>query len=252
MEENNRTAGSGSGTFQADPRKLSPAETGKKEGGRILPEILAGILVFLTVVCVCVVFTLNCRALYRYDCDHLDIPAQSGFSRELCLENYDIMIDYNNIGGPDTLEFIEFPMSDTARIHFEQVRQIFLAIEWFAIFGGAASILFAVWFLRRGRTRWMRTAGWLGLAVPLTLGLLISANWDDVFITFHQLVFNNDYWLFDPATDPVILILPDTFFMHCAVMIVALILAVSAVLLILHRILFRRTRPGTAESGRNA
>ena len=98
----------------------------------------------------------------------------------------------------------------------------------------------------------MKKWGTALLAAVAAVGLCGLVGWDRFFVGFHSLLFNNDYWLFDPATDPVILILPDTFFMHCAVMIVALILAVSAVLLILHRILFRRTRPGTAESGRNA
>ena len=35
---------------------------------------------------------------------------------------------------------------------------------------------------------------------------------------------NNDYWLFDPATDPVINILPDLYFLHCAVMILVLMI----------------------------
>ncbi len=38
-------------------------------------------------------------------------------------------------------------------------------------------------------------------------------------------MFHNDYWLFDEATDPVILMLPDVFFMHCAVGIVGLVIA---------------------------
>ncbi|MGI6107004.1 MAG: TIGR01906 family membrane protein [Lachnospiraceae bacterium] len=222
-------------------QKADLRRNGKKWG---IAQFFTGILVFITVVCVSVTVTLNCRALYRYDCSRLNIPEESGFSLELCLTNYDILIDYNNLGGPDTLEFEEFPMSDGARIHFEEVRQIFIAIEWTAIFGGAASVILAVFFLRKKQTWWMRVGGAAGLAVPLALGLLISADWYDVFIAFHHLMFDNDYWLFDPATDPVILILPDAFFMHCAVMIVALVMAAGAALLILSFTLFRKERSG--------
>ena len=62
------------------------------------------------------------------------------------------------------------------------------------------------------------------MLVPLAAGLAIAANWDRAFVLFHQVVFRNDLWIFDPAEDPVITILPDTFFLHCAVMIVALAL----------------------------
>lgn len=52
---------------------------------------------------------------------------------------------------------------------------------------------------------------------------MVAVNWDYVFVTFHQLVFNNDYWLFDSSTDPIIDILPDGYFMHCAIMIFVLV-----------------------------
>ena len=45
-------------------------------------------------------------------------------------------------------------------------------------------------------------AGIISVGIPAALGLLIAANWEWVFITFHKLVFQNDYWLFDPYTDP--------------------------------------------------
>ena len=50
------------------------------------------------------------------------------------------------------------------------------------------------------------------------------------------LVFRNDFWIFDWRTDPVILILPDTFFLHCAVLIFALVFLFSIVMLILYKV----------------
>ena len=43
-------------------------------------------------------------------------------------------------------------------------------------------------------------------------------------------MFSNDYWLFDERTDPVINILPDEFFLHCALLIILLILAASLIM----------------------
>ena len=42
-------------------------------------------------------------------------------------------------------------------------------------------------------------------------------------MVFHRIFFRNDYWLFDSRTDPVILILPDAYFLHCALLILLLI-----------------------------
>ena len=69
----------------------------------------------------------------------------------------------------------------------------------------------------------MKYTGICSIAIPLLLGILIEQNWEKVFIGFHELIFQNDYWLFDPVADPIILVLPDEYFMHCAMMIIAIV-----------------------------
>ena len=64
----------------------------------------------------------------------------------------------------------------------------------------------------------------LTFLMPVVLGALAALNWNAFFIKFHELFFNNNYWIFDPATDPVIRILPDEFFFHCAVVILLFLL----------------------------
>lgn len=49
--------------------------------------------------------------------------------------------------------------------------------------------------------------------VPPVLLTLLAVNFDRMFVLFHQIFFNNDDWLFNPATDPIILALPQEFFM---------------------------------------
>ena len=77
--------------------------------------------------------------------------------------------------------------------------------------------------------------------LPAFLGIMITVNWEYVFVTFHQLVFNNDYWLFDPTTDPIINILPDVFFMHCTIMIFVLVMAGSLLCFIFSHLLKHRS-----------
>ena len=80
-----------------------------------------------------------------------------------------------------------------------------------------------------------RTAGILSIIIPAVLGTLVALDWETFFVTFHRIFFRNEYWLFDPVTDPVILILPDTYFLQCAAGILVIILAGAAVFLILGR-----------------
>ena len=43
-------------------------------------------------------------------------------------------------------------------------------------------------------------------------------NFDRFFVMFHGVFFNNDAWIFNPATDPIINVLPETFFLHCFIL----------------------------------
>lgn len=55
------------------------------------------------------------------------------------------------------------------------------------------------------------------LSLPLVLGLVgVFIGFEQFFTLFHQILFvGDDTWLFDPAKDPVILILPENFFLAC-------------------------------------
>lgn len=44
-----------------------------------------------------------------------------------------------------------------------------------------------------------------------------------------------NYWIFDETTDPVITLLPDGYFMHCALMILAIIFLSSLLSFILYQ-----------------
>lgn len=191
-------------------------------------SIVGGLILFLCLVCVSVTITLNFRPLYYMDMKLLHISEDSGYSDEVIKKNYDVLIDYNNVWHTETLDFPDFPMSESGRIHFEEVKKVFGVFEYGAIILLPISIVIIVIANKRKLGRMFAAAGICSIGIPAALGLLIASNWEWVFVTFHKLVFRNDYWLFDPNTDPVILILPDAFFMHCAAMILLLVLAGSA------------------------
>ncbi|MCI8375644.1 MAG: TIGR01906 family membrane protein [Lachnospiraceae bacterium] len=177
------------------------------------------LILTLTIISVSVVFTLAFRPLYYLDISALDIPGQSGYTKEKIRENYDVLIDYNLSFGSDSLEFPSLAMSEPGRIHFEEVRDIFHIFKYMAIAGAVLSIGGIVFFVRKREYLYLKLTSILAVALPAALGLLVALNWDWAFVAFHHLAFDNDYWIFDPLTDPVITILPDTFFLHCALMI---------------------------------
>ena len=133
--------------------------------------------------------------------------------------------------GDNTFEIVKKYVDDIALVSEDEVSSAILALiekqKMIAEGAGAASVA-AVMFNKfdlKGKR----------VAIPAALGVLIALNWETVFVLFHKIVFHNNYWIFDAATDPVITILPDTFFMHCALMILALVVLGSIICLLAYR-----------------
>ena len=192
-------------------------------------HIILGLVWMFFIISLSVTVTLNFRPLYYHDIDSLKISENSGFPEEEIRANYDVLIDYNNFWGPETLVFPTLAMSKTGRIHFEEVKVIFVALEYMAIITGIFAIAGTVWMKKKGENQYLKYTSILTVGVPALVGAGIAANWDKAFVIFHKIFFRNDYWIFSYETDPVILILPDTFFLHCAVMILALVVLGSVV-----------------------
>ncbi|MDO5016501.1 MAG: TIGR01906 family membrane protein [Eubacteriales bacterium] len=151
-----------------------------------------------------------------------DLPNSHELTRSEIKENYRRLIVYNLSPAADKLEFQKLAMSEQGRQHFSEVRLIFQRLFWGLI------IALALWpwslrIMRKNKNyRPLTYAAWTSL-MTLALSLLVFLNFDQSFTLFHKLAFDNDYWLFDPATDPIILYLPEEFFLAMAVTIEALV-----------------------------
>ncbi|EGT3617546.1 TIGR01906 family membrane protein, partial [Clostridium perfringens] len=45
-----------------------------------------------------------------------------------------------------------------------------------------------------------------------------------LFTLFHKVFFNNDYWIFDPKKDPIITVLPESYFLFLASFVIFLVI----------------------------
>ncbi len=201
----------------------------------MLFQFLLGLMLCLLIIAGAVTGVLHFRLLYYLDISFLHIDELSGLDRPVIIRNYDALIDYNNLFNHQPLAFPDLAMSETGRIHFEEVKTVFDLFGWIFIILLPLVVIGIVIARRSKRRAYLRVAGILGLLIPAGLGLCIMLWWDKVFVIFHELVFNNDYWIFDETTDPVITILPDTFFMHCAIMILLIVVIGSIICLVFSR-----------------
>lgn len=193
----------------------------------VLADVVTALVLFLFIVSFSVTLTLNFRPLYYMDIDLLEIEERSGIPKDEIIENYDVLIDYNSMFSEAELVFPTLDMSETGRIHFEEVKVIFVLFQRMALFGGLAGAVLVALHRRKRSYRFWKLTGIFTLLIPSVIGAAMAVNWDKAFVVFHKIAFDNDYWIFDARTDPVITILPDTFFLHCAAMILALIVVGS-------------------------
>lgn len=131
------------------------------------------------------------------------------------------------------------------RLHMEDVRNLFLGGFWFRTICLIVAAL-SLAFLIRGEKDWKRLIQKayfyaLGVFVILILLLLIcfSVDFTASFTVFHEIFFTNDLWLFDPATDYMIRMLPEGFF-YDMVMRIGLVFCGGLVLLMVVMILWNR------------
>ena len=156
------------------------------------------------------------------------------------LGNYDELIDYNSISGPSRLTFSDFMMSEEGEIHFEEVKRIFLNIEYASFVLVPLTLLLTAWQIRKKNAPFFAVLSAFPTFLVVIVGSLVALNWDFCFVLFHKILFRNDYWIFDPACDPVITILPDAYFLHAAALILLCVLAASLFSLLLFRLLRRK------------
>ncbi len=206
-----------------------------KNPKHLIFHIPAAIVLALFMISTSVTLTLNFRPLYYADIHLLKIAETSGYEEQIIRKNYDALIDYNCLFNHEPLSFPTLAMSESGRIHFEEVKEVFDLFGWMALITLPLVIVCIVITRKYHQYMWIGLAGVISIVLPVLLGVMIAVNWNCVFVTFHEIVFQNDYWIFDETTDPVITLLPDTFFMHCAIMIFLLIILGSVICLTINR-----------------
>lgn len=206
-----------------------------------ITDFLIGLVFTILFLSLGVVLAVNFRPLYYLDIKLLNIPEKSGYSKDVIVENYNALIDYSFPLYKGELSFPSLDASEEGLQHFREVKQIF---AWFYILGTVslvAAVIIVVYKSLKRDFCFLAVSSITAIVLPIAVGLLMAIDFDTTFILFHKLFFNNDYWIFDPVTDPVIKILPSEFFMHCALLIIAVILLGSLILYLAYLLLKKYT-----------
>lgn len=219
-----------------------------------LLTIVLAILAALVLLTAAISAPILCRPFYYAHIGPLELCEETGLTREEIKTAFNEMMDFC-LGGEEFSTGV-LRWSENGKNHFADVRVLFLLdLKALAVCVILLVLILIVSrftgrrpgkLLGRGPTFWAGT----GLsAVFLVVGGLAAADFDRAFTIFHTIFFpGKDNWLFDPAEDQIINILPQTFFMNCAILILVLLL-LGCLALILWDILPRRTKTA-ARSGK--
>lgn len=193
-------------------------------------DILIGIIFTLLFTSIGVIAAVNFRFIYYLDISILKIPETSGYDVETIIANYDALIDYNSPFFKGPLKFPTLPASPQGIQHFEEVKNIFVSFYFIAFLTLIISLIIIFYKVRKQDKSYLMVSSITVLVLPILVAIGTVINFDKAFVIFHKIFFRNDYWLFDPTTDPVITILPDTFFLHSLIVIIVFIFFGSLIL----------------------
>lgn len=210
----------------------------------LLWAVLAAVVVLTGAIAV----PILCRPFYYVHIDALELTERIGLSETEIRRAFDEMMDYC-LGG-DTFSTGILPHSAEGASHFADVRRLFLLdLRLLAASVAACVVLFALTRIFRRRCAPLLGRGpgfWAGAGLGVSFALvggLAALDFDRAFVIFHQLFFpGKDNWIFDPATDPIILLLPQEFFRNCALLILGLLLG-GCILMIVWDFVRPKARP---------
>lgn len=162
--------------------------------------------------------------VYPLEISWLHLTSRVHFQPQTIQHNFNVLMDYLTNPLSQVLAMPDFPSSASGIHHFAVVKGLFHLAQGVALVTLPMFFLFWKQVIRKGFLSLYSRGILLMLSIPLILGLVgVFIGFEQFFILFHQILFvGDDTWLFDPAKDPVILILPEDFFLHASLLFFSL------------------------------
>lgn len=207
-----------------------------KRGSRAASLLLA-VAAFFFILTSSIGLPIYIRPFYYAHIGAMDLPETSGFTEAEIREAYDEVLDYLTLPGKEFGTGV-MAYSQEGKDHFADCKVLFALNAGVLLL--SALCLLALFLLRRklgpyqlGRRPAALYAAVAAVVLPVVIGALAALDFDRAFVIFHSIFFpGKDNWLFDYRTDAIIRVLPQDFFMHCAILIGAGVLAQAGAVLI--------------------
>lgn len=189
------------------------------------------LLLVLFLISLSIMLTLNVSAI-QFWLSHARI---AGVNKTQMMRDYRHLLIYLQLPFQSSFHFQFIPSSKPAMSHFLDVKKMFLFNEVICIVTGAIVVPTLVKQKRQHQLWKLILPLQYFLVLLLMLGFLLVINFEKFFIKFHQMTFNNNDWIFNPNTDPIINVLTENFFTSSVIIFVGLFLIEVLILIIIAR-----------------
>lgn len=202
---------------------------------KILNGVLTGVFIAALTVFI-VTFSIGlpiyCRFFYYIQIRTLDLPSQAAewgieaTAKEI-RQAYDQILNFCTLPNREFKSGV-FEMSEAGIAHFADCKVLFNLNLGGIICGGAISLLLIllnrfkiITLCRPLGHRPQFLAAIIAIALPVIIGLLaLIVGFERAFEAFHSIFFpGKTNWTFDPSYDQIITVMPEEFFLNCAVII---------------------------------
>lgn len=205
--------------------------------GKVILKFLIAIVTSIAIVSIATIIALNSRFVYKIMINKYNLVKETGVSAGNLIKDYNGLVNYLQNPFIESLKFDNFIMSSSGEIHFIEVKDIFINLIYISIIFILCIIIYLFFAkLLKNKNAISELVNNFNLSANIlitslvTLIILFIIDFSKVFIVFHKIFFKNNYWMFDPNTDPIINALPEELFMIYALIIISIVILFSVVI----------------------
>ena len=204
---------------------------------KTLLSLFCAVCVMLFLLTAAIGLPIYIRPFYYAHIEAFDLPAMSGYTAEEIHGAYDEVLDYLTLPGKEFGTGV-LPYSQEGKAQFEDWKVLFDLNA--TILAGSAAVLMLLFIMRKkwgpyrfGKHSAPFWAAVLSVTAPMIIGGLAALDFDRAFVVFHSIFFpGKTNWVFDWYADPIIRVLPQDFFMNCAILIGVGLIAMAVGILV--------------------
>ncbi len=192
-------------------------------------SVAISIITALFVIAFAIAVPITVRSFYYVQITPLGIEKDTGLSRETIVDAFDSVMDY--LHGKGEFSTGKLKYSEDGKSHFEDCKKLF-DLDYTVLIITAILLILIFVLVRMDKLHFHKFLGLSPLffsGVGILAFFLVFALWgvidfNSLFTLFHTVFFpGKSNWIFYPAYDEIITILPAQFFANCAILIFAII-----------------------------